>query len=102
MTSAYLLIAATLFPLAAFVVLVFLGKRLGNPLAGWVGTLAIAASFVCSLLALIIWMSVGSAGSDEVYKVGTETLRKTIEIPIKWIATGPGLDQTYLGYLDLS
>src|SRR6266581_2445548 len=35
---AFLLILATLLPLASFVILVFMGKRMGNPLAGYVGT----------------------------------------------------------------
>ena len=38
-TPALLLLIATLLPLASFVILVFVGKRMGTPLAGWVGTL---------------------------------------------------------------
>ena len=47
-TPALLLILATLLPLASFVLLMFVGKRMGNPLAGIVATLAIAGSFVCA------------------------------------------------------
>jgi len=35
-----------LLPLAGFVVLAIFGRRLGDPLAGWVGTLSVAGSFV--------------------------------------------------------
>ena len=35
-----------LLPLAGFVVLVFAGRRIGDPLAGWVATAAVAGSFV--------------------------------------------------------
>ncbi len=35
-----------LLPLAGFVVLVFAGRRIGDPLAGWVATVAVAGSFV--------------------------------------------------------
>ncbi len=41
------------FALLGFVVLVSAGRRLGEPLAGWIGTLAITASFVA---ALVTWL----------------------------------------------
>src|ERR1700689_2726316 len=37
-----------LLPLVGFVVLVPLGKRLGDPLAGWIGTAAVLGSFVAA------------------------------------------------------
>ncbi|HEX9994436.1 MAG TPA: NADH-quinone oxidoreductase subunit L [Acidimicrobiales bacterium] len=37
-------------PLAGFAVLLVLGRRLGDPLAGWVATLALGASFVVTVL----------------------------------------------------
>ena len=54
---ALLLILATLLPLASFVILVFVGKRMGNPLAGYVGTAMIGGSFVCSVVAMMLWLS---------------------------------------------
>src|SRR6476660_5213432 len=54
-----LLIIATLLPLASFTLLVFVGKRMGKPLAGIVGTTAIALSFLCSILAMMSWVSGG-------------------------------------------
>src|ERR1700722_10319776 len=41
-----------LLPLAGFVVLVFFGRRLGDPLAGWLGTATVAASFVVACFVL--------------------------------------------------
>jgi NADH-quinone oxidoreductase subunit L len=41
-----------LLPLAGFVVLVFAGRRLGDPLAGWIGTIAVGGSFAVACLAL--------------------------------------------------
>ncbi|HEY5861241.1 MAG TPA: proton-conducting transporter membrane subunit, partial [Actinomycetota bacterium] len=37
------------FPLAGFLIILLLGRRLGEPLAGWVATLMVAASFVVSV-----------------------------------------------------
>src|SRR4051794_22506490 len=56
---ALLLLIATLLPLASFVVLMFAGRRMGNPLAGWFGTAAIAGSFLCSLAAMLAWYQTG-------------------------------------------
>jgi len=54
--AAYLM---PLLPLAGFVVVVAVGRRLGDPLAGWVGTVAVAASFVvaCFMLGGIFALS---------------------------------------------
>jgi NADH-quinone oxidoreductase subunit L len=51
-----------LFPLAGFAVLVVVGKRLGDPLAGWLGTAAVAASFVVACICLgSMWHEPASA-----------------------------------------
>jgi NADH-quinone oxidoreductase subunit L len=42
-----------LFPLAGFALLTFAGRRIGKPLAGWVATLAVTASFVVSVGVLV-------------------------------------------------
>ena len=39
-----------LLPLAGFVILLAFGRKLGNPLAGWVATLMVAASFVVTVI----------------------------------------------------
>src|SRR5439155_2478085 len=93
-TPALLLVIATLLPLAAFVLLMFLGKRLGNPLAGIVGTAFIGGSFVCAMAAMVMWLNVvqGSTwGAD----------KGPINIPLKWIPVGEGIDQDNRGYLDI-
>ncbi len=100
-TPALLLLIASLLPLAAFVLLVFLGRRMGNPLAGYIGTAFIGASFVCSILAMFSWYSGGTFhGKDW----GFETA--PINIPVRWIPVGwadqpSGIDQDNPGYLDV-
>src|SRR6516225_7288247 len=51
MNAAYVLLA---MPLAGFLVLLWLGRRLGEPGAGWLATLAAAGSFVA---AVVMWLS---------------------------------------------
>jgi len=43
-------------PIAGFLLLVFLGKRIGEPRAGWIGTATVALSFVASVVVFIgLW-----------------------------------------------
>ena len=51
------------FALGGFVVLVALGRRLGEPLAGWVATAAITGAFVC---AIVTWIGLLSLRSRSV------------------------------------
>ena len=46
---AYLML---LFPLAGFLFLVAFGRRIGDPVAGWVGTVAVAGAFVVACIVL--------------------------------------------------
>jgi NADH-quinone oxidoreductase subunit L len=46
---AYLML---LLPLAGFLVLLTAGRRIGNPLAGWIGTAAVGGSFVVACIVL--------------------------------------------------
>src|SRR5687768_5387540 len=100
-TPALLLIIATLLPLASFVVLVFIGRRLGTPLAGWFATAAIGASFVCSVVAMGSWISQGSyAGATWGRNIAP------INRPMKWIPVGTAADpggqaQQHPGWLDV-
>ncbi|MEA2735985.1 MAG: NADH-quinone oxidoreductase subunit [Humisphaera sp.] len=93
-TPALLLLIATLLPLLGFVILLFVGKKMGTPLAGWVGTAMIGGSFVCSLLAMISWYTVpdGSAWGFE---------QGPINLPYHWIPTGDGIQQHKPGFLDI-
>jgi NADH-quinone oxidoreductase subunit L len=71
--AAYLM---ALFPLAGFVLLVVTGRRLGDPWAGWLGTLAVVASFVVACLSLA---SLWNEPAPE---------RHFVENYYTWIATG--------------
>src|SRR5256885_3106966 len=95
-TPATLLLIATLLPLASFLILIFVGKRMGNPLSGWVGTLAIAASFALSVGATISWIQRGSSHGVE---WGVD--KAPINITIPWIPVGSGNYQDHPGYLDV-
>jgi proton-translocating NADH-quinone oxidoreductase chain L len=88
---ALLLLIATLLPLASFALLVFVGKRMGF-LAGIVGTLAIAASFGCSIGAMMLWLQgTGPWGAGKL----------PINLTYPWIPVGSGVAQRHPGYLDV-
>src|SRR5687768_12007541 len=99
-TPALFLIIATVLPLASFLLLMFIGKRMGRPLAGWVATGAIFGSFIFSLLAWAAWVSGGKyhrpdghGGTQEVaygvaWNNGDPTFRpQAINVPFRWIPT---------------
>ena len=87
MTVAVLLIIAAFLPLVAFVILTFVGKRMGTPLAGMVATFFVAGSFICSLAAMIVWLSLDNA-EGRAYGFGGQPILKTFDwIPVgKWVA----------------
>ncbi|HMK96555.1 MAG TPA: NADH-quinone oxidoreductase subunit L [Acidimicrobiales bacterium] len=59
--AAYAIVA---LPLAGFIVNLIWGRRLGEPVAGWVGTLAAAGSFIATL---VVWVGMlGHAALDRV------------------------------------
>src|SRR5688572_24778514 len=93
-TPALLLLIATLLPLLGFVILLFVGKKMATPLAGWVGTAMIAGSFVCSLIAMIVWAGV-SNDSPWGYGLGP------INLLYPWIPVGQGVEQKTPGFLDI-
>ncbi|GIU84388.1 MAG: NADH-quinone oxidoreductase, L subunit NuoL [Acidimicrobiales bacterium] len=68
--------AIPLIPLAGFVLLVSLGRRMGDPVAGWVGTLAAGASFV---ITVAVWLDMLSVTAEE--RVRSVTL-------FRWIQAG--------------
>ena len=55
-----------LLPLAGFCVLVVFGRRLGDPWAGWVGTAAVAGSFVAACVSLAGLAHLGAAHREVV------------------------------------
>ena len=58
--TAVLLIVATVLPLAAFFLLLCVGRRMGAPLAGYVTTFFLALSFLCGGWAMMRWVGGGS------------------------------------------
>ena len=90
---ALLLLIATLLPLLSFTILVFVGKRMG-PLAGIVGTLAIAGSFGCSIGAMMVWLQ-ASGGAWGAGKL-------PIDLTFPWLPAGVGgVSQRYDGFIDV-
>ena len=51
-----------LFPLLGFVTLMLIGRRLGEPLAGWLATGAMGASFLSAVVVFIGMLSIGEEG----------------------------------------
>ena len=101
---ALLLILATLLPLVSFVILVFLGKRMGNPLAGYVGTAMIGGSFLCAIIAMMLWLNGGKYIDPTHPNQGMVAYGKNagpINLPMKWVPVGGGLSQDHPGYLDV-
>jgi proton-translocating NADH-quinone oxidoreductase chain L len=99
LTVAVLLIIAALLPLLSFVILAFVGKRMGNPLAGMVGTFFVAASFVASLAAMIVWLSLDNA-DGRAYGFGGQPIRVDWNwLPVSRLASGNGYLQLGL-YVD--
>ncbi|MDP9172250.1 MAG: NADH-quinone oxidoreductase subunit L [Planctomycetota bacterium] len=95
-TPAFLLSLATLLPLGSFVMLLFMGKRMGTPLAGWLATAFIAMSFGLSLAAMIAWYNGGQMAGMS-WGPGD----KPIDLSMKWLPTGSGIAQDHPGFLDV-
>ncbi len=93
-TPALLLIIATLLPLASFLLLVFIGKRMGTPLAGIVASIFMAGSFACSLGAMMLWV-----GRPDTSPWGYEI--SPITLFLGWIPVGTWPKQTHAGFLDI-
>ena len=95
-TAALLLLIATLLPLASFLLLAILGRRMGRPLAGWVATAFVGASVACSLAGMIAWFNGG-----QLYGLTWGPGDKPIEISFKWLPIGRGIAQDHPGFVDL-
>jgi proton-translocating NADH-quinone oxidoreductase chain L len=95
-TPALLLLIATLLPLAAFLLLLCVGKRMGTPIAGWVATAFMAASFGCTMTAMVEWYDPSPyLGVDRGFN------ERPISMTIPWIPAGGGIGQEHPGFLDL-
>ena len=94
MIVAVLLIIATLLPLVSFGVLAGVGRRMGTPIAGIVGTFFVGASFLCSLAAMIVWLSLDVADGRAYGFGGQPVLLRWDWVPVgSWPGSG--------GYLQL-
>src|SRR5256885_10980430 len=89
MSVAVLLIISACLPLISFAILAFVGKRMGNPLAGMVGTFFVAGSFVAGLVAMIVWLSLDTA-EGRAYGFGGQPYRAEFNwVPVTpWLASG--------------
>src|SRR5258706_1068915 len=90
-----LLIIATILPLVSFTLLVFGGKRMGKPVAGYVGTAAIGLSFGCSILAMWSWGIGGHytpRGETTAMSFGMGD--QPINLPMSWAPAGYAAGQT--------
>jgi NADH-quinone oxidoreductase subunit L len=66
-----------LFPLAGFVALLLAGRRLGDPWAGVVGTVAVAASFVSAVVVFV-----------GLVRIHPDTARSVVQTLYTWIPVG--------------
>ncbi len=64
------------FPLAGFLIILLLGRRLGEPLAGWLATVMVAASFVVSVG---VYIDMLGMSAEE---------RSHVEVIFSWIPVG--------------
>ncbi len=103
-TPAILLLIATLLPLAGFALLLFLGRRMDTPLAGYVGTAFIVGSFICTVLCMIDWYGGATGGAGAGPNWGFE--KAPINLPFRWMPIGTparpsGIAQETPGWLDV-
>jgi len=82
-----------LFPLAGFVVLLCAGRRIGDPAAGIVGTVAIAGSFVSAVVVFVGLLNINPGGARHV----TQTYFSWIPVgglQVKWAVLVDPLSMT--------
>ena len=58
---AYLML---LLPLAGFLFLVTFGRRIGDPVAGWIGTAAVGGAFNATAIGPTVGMLTGAEGTS--------------------------------------
>jgi NADH:ubiquinone oxidoreductase subunit 5 (subunit L)/multisubunit Na+/H+ antiporter MnhA subunit len=75
-----------LLPLASWVLLLFIGKRMGDPLAGWVATACAIGSFALSMAGMIAWYNGGQL-AGMTWGPGD----KPIELGLRWLPLGAGV-----------
>lgn len=90
---AMLLVAAALLPLGGCVGLLFLGRRMGVPLAGYAATAFVGLSFACSGWALMRFVAGGNYG-------GLPYRQGLAPITLVWTAAEGGARPGYPGFMD--
>ncbi|MGA2439473.1 MAG: proton-conducting transporter membrane subunit [Tepidisphaeraceae bacterium] len=97
-TPAIFLILATLLPLACFGLLLAIGRRMGDPLAGWIAAAAAAAGFALSMAATIAWVNGGELAGTT-WGPGD----KPIELTVRLLPAGaaPASDRGSFGNLNI-
>ena len=76
---AYLML---LFPLAGFLLLVALGRRIGDPVAGWIGTIAVAGSFVTAIVVFFGLLDLPSSNRVVVHNYFTWFQAGGLKVPV--------------------
>src|SRR3984957_19987343 len=71
-----------LLPLAGFVVLVFAGRRIGDPVAGWIATATVAAAFVVACLVLAGTLNLPDAHREFVHNYFTWFHAAGLTVPV--------------------
>lgn len=99
---ALLLILAALLPLASCLILATIGRRLGSPLAGYVATYFIAASFLCSGWGMLRWIGGGNYHGQPYGKMIAPINLTWPVIPIGSAHAPNGFEQDHAGWLDFS
>lgn len=94
-TVATLLILSALLPLVSAILLLFFGRRIGNPLAGIFATVFVAGSFICAMLAMTQWLSAGTE-MGSAWGAGRMPIYETV----KWLPVGGAIGQNHPGFLD--
>src|SRR5579871_5146055 len=90
---AILLLLAAGALVAGCLLLLILGRRLGSPLVGYVGTFFAAVSFVCSGWAMMRWVAGGDYG-------GLVFRQAVAPIVMTWNVSSGGGGLGYPGFLD--
>ena len=92
-TFLVLVLLAVAMPLCGFGVLLALGRRLGEPLGGYVGTAFSFASFGAAVAAMVSWINRGDG-----FGFGLGPLLRTVA----WLPVGDHAGQRHTGFLDFA
>ena len=92
-TFVLLTLLTVAMPLCGFGVLLALGRRMGEPLGGYVGTAFSFASFASAVAAMVAWINRGDG-----FGFGLGPLLRTVA----WLPVGDYAGQRHTGFLDFA